>query len=617
MKKILLFLIVALFLTSCSTGKKPPTDPGALVSVSTDSTIGVLLDEIPSSIREDLASDLLKKSNNFWVERAKTQLRLANYRLVYRTDFYEEEKQSLPLSPESVWEIEIKGTPHREMVDGHDLVVVDYLFTSTILASNDVELSEPNLGVVGGSWSEPFVFPIDPEFLFQRTRFACLDEAEFPPQSVDAEEVDAFYDQECEVEEELSNEGCHQTEMPEQSCVDTLTGKVGKVETDLVFTRLAWDQELADKVRVGIINNPEGADLVTYEEDFRTNRANYRYIEPNSCTLVENCVGSTGWRRLLQFATSDINTGGKDLLIGDVDYFVSGEGSELSRQGIFEYSACHNHYHFTHYGLVSYGNLKNKINFKQGFCLQSTSRPYNNELSPLYNNYAGCEYQGIGSGWADQYKIGLDCQWLDVTEVAAKEQPVTNEITFFSNPDQFLCEGKQVLDAEGNQIYEPTEFKTEEGKPVFRPQCEFTPGALENNVDSYQIILPKEGEGYVTEECKTNMLSPTRNCGFTKLVEKKTCAPGSAVKLQCQVAKGVAPQIVRVCDYSHVQGIAIPCTYNGPFNAQSLANEIVETSTEVAFNCPIARDENEPGGSYSIYVAPVNSDDAIEEVTCA
>jgi len=616
MKKILIILLVTLFIAGCGTEESTSAEPGALVSVSTDSTVGVLLDEIPSSIREDLASDLLKKPNHFWIERAKAQLRLANYRLVYRTDFYEEEKQSLPLPPESVWGIEIKGLPRREEVEGHDLVVVDYLFTSTILASNDVGLSEPNLGVVEGFWNEPFVFPLDPEFLFQRTGFACLDEAEFPPHSVDPEEVDGFYDQECDVEEELSNEGCHQTEMPEQSCVDALIGKIGKMETDILFTRLAWNQELADKVRVGIVNNPDGADLVTYEEDFRTNRANYRYIEMNSCTLLENCVGGTGWRRLLQFATSDINAGGKDLLIGEVDYFVSGEGSELSRQGIFEYSACHDHYHFAHYGLLSYGDTKKNINFKQGFCLQSTSRPYNNEFSPLYNNYAGCEYQGIGSGWADQYKIGLDCQWLDVTEVDAK-QPVTKEITFFSNPDKFLCEGNHVLDAEGNQIYEPTGFKTEEGKPVFRPQCEFTPGALENNADSYRITLPKEDEGYVTEGCKNNEISPTRNCGFTKLVEKNTCNPGSTVKLQCQLATPSAPQIVRICDYSNVLGTAIPCTYNGPFNAQSLANEIVETTTEVAFTCPTARDENELGGTYSIYIAPVNSDDAIGQVNCA
>ena len=152
---------------------------------------------------------------------------------------------------------------------------------------------------------------------------------------------------------------------------------------------------------------------------------------------------------------------------------------------------------------------------------------------------------------------------------------------------------------------------------MFRPQCEFTPGALENNADSYRITLPKEDEGYVKKGCKNNEISPTRNCGFTKLVEKNTCNPGSTVKLQCQLATPSAPQIVRICDYSNVLGTAIPCTYNGPFNAQSLANEIVETTTEVAFTCPTARDENELGGTYSIYIAPVNSDDAIGQVTCA
>ena len=64
--------------------------------------------------------------------------------------------------------------------------------------------------------------------------------------------------------------GCHQTEMPEQSCVKALDEMVGKIEVDIVFERIAWDDELADIVRRGEITNPSGSDLKIFEEEFYT-----------------------------------------------------------------------------------------------------------------------------------------------------------------------------------------------------------------------------------------------------------------------------------------------------------------------------------------------------------
>ena len=51
-------------------------------------------------------------------------------------------------------------------------------------------VSEPQLRQVGGAWNEPYVLPIDPELLFQRTGYACMDEDSFPFNS-----VGAHYDQ--------------------------------------------------------------------------------------------------------------------------------------------------------------------------------------------------------------------------------------------------------------------------------------------------------------------------------------------------------------------------------------------------------------------------------------
>jgi hypothetical protein len=594
-------------------------EKGALVGVSMKSKVAVLLDEIPESMRERTTLTLVSKPESFWKERAKRQAKLATYRLVFRDAYYgdseekhalEKPKQALPLPPDSVWNIQL-GKPRRETIEGHDVVVADYELTSVILTDRESPgISEPNLAIVGGSWEEPFVFPLDPELLFQRTRFACMDEAEFPHFSVDAEDVETFYDQECEVEEELSRDGCHQTELPEMSCVEALTAKTGKIETSIVFVRLPWDSRIADQVRVGEITNPTGADLQSYKEQFHVNRISYRYIPPDSCTLVEKCVGAPGWRRLLQFGAADKNTGTKTLDIGEVDYFVEGTGTKLSEMGIFEHNECHDHFHFPYYGSFTYGGKV--VNQKYGFCLQSTNRVNNLEISPLYNPYAGCGHQGVEVGWVDEYTAGIECQWVDVTDFDTTQKPFTGKLEFISNPHGFLCEGTPLVNAQGNQQYELTEFKTADGKPVYRPKCRLFEGWFDNNVDSYEITLPLTGEGYVTAPCSKGEIGPLRNCGFKMQTKIATCTPGKEVRLKCS-ANGA---VVRICDYSKALQTGIPCTYNGPHNALSLANEIVEKQAEITFTCPTARDEKETGGAYSIYTAPILPEDQAQNVIC-
>src|SRR3989338_4627136 len=206
---------------------------GALIGVFMNSKVGVLLDEIPKSSRDIVVSSLVSMPESFWKQKAKNQLRLTSYRLIFREDFYPDEgKLQLPLPPENLWDIQFDLPPTRETINGHDLVIVGYHFTSTLLSDKESPgTSEPSLGNIGGVWDEPFILPLDPDLLFQRTRFACLDEAEFPPHSVDPEDLATFYDQDCEVEEELSNTGCHQTELPDISCIDALDKNIGKIET--------------------------------------------------------------------------------------------------------------------------------------------------------------------------------------------------------------------------------------------------------------------------------------------------------------------------------------------------------------------------------------------------
>ena len=110
----------------------------------------------------------------------------------------------------------------------------------------DVNVMEPELAKVGGVWDEPFILPVDPELLFQRTGYACMDEVGFPLNSVDSEETAVFYDQECVAQGELSKTECHQTALPKDSCVDALDKSVGKIETKVHFERLPWDKAVAE-----------------------------------------------------------------------------------------------------------------------------------------------------------------------------------------------------------------------------------------------------------------------------------------------------------------------------------------------------------------------------------
>ncbi len=587
---------------------------GALVNLTMSSQVGVLLDEIPKTQRDMVADNILIEPEDYWKHRAKEQVKLMDYRLVFRDSYYPDDngsKGALPLPAEEIWNIKLVGQPMRTNVDDHDYVLTNYTFESTILTDIDSPgRSESALESIGGKLEEPFVLPIDPTLIFQRTEFACMSENQFPPNSVDAEEVDTFFEYEVDTSGILSIEDSHQAIMPDLSCVDSMVSKIGTVNTSLIFQRIPWDPKIGDSVRVGEITNPTGPDLIVEKSELESNRVVYRYITPDSCAIVEGSIsGGPGWHRLLQFSAADRNFGSKALEIGPIDYFIKGNDTDLSTRGIYEYSLCHNHYHFAHYGYFSFGS--EPTNHKMGFCLQSTSRASNNELSPLLNSYPSCAHQGIGPGWLDEYKIGLEGQWVDITRVNTSKSVVTDELLFHSNPDGFLCEGNPVLDVNGSRVYEPTEFKTADGLTVYNPKCDFGKGTLDNNIHSYNVTIPLDGEGYVTDNCKNGEIGPLRNCGFEKVKELVcNCTPGQEINLSFTIPQGVPPQVVRICDYSTSLATAIPCTYNGPYNAKSLTNIVVDSTANISFTSPKALDNNELGGQFSIYAAPLLPSDS-------
>jgi hypothetical protein len=613
MAKRLAALLVAAMLSCAPETIEGKVDPGALIKTNMNGTVGVLLDEIPANMRDRVAAGLINQGSAFWLARARRQIKLTTYRLVFRQYFYGSgtgARQQLPLPPESVQRVSLTSSPRRTTVGTHDYVLVDYSMDSHLLTTfTSPKEADSRLGNIAGVVEEPFTLPVDPELLFQRTGYACVDEEDFPPNSVDSEEMDSFYDQDCTVESSLSSVGqCHLTALPTKSCRQALTDSVGSFDTKVRFERVKWDTKIADQVRVGNLTNTNGPDLQLIEEEFKENRVVYKYIPANSCTVVEQCVGGPGWRRLLQFSTSDKNMGSKTLEVGYVDYYLSGKNGYVSDWGLFEFSACHQHYHFQHYGDFHYGP---EIERKNGFCLQSTARVGNHESGPLTNAYGGCDHQGVEASWADQYKAGLECQWVDVTTVDTSTRAKTYPLSFTSNPDGFLCEGTPVLDENGQPIWEPTQFKTATGGTVHKQKCDFYPQWLDNNSHSYNVTIGQSGESFVNLPCDRGQEGPLRNCGFEPPTTNLNCTAGATTTVSCTVASGGKPQVARLCEYSFGLGVGTACRWE-----DAAANAVVDGTSSFTFKCPAARDATEPGGRVTLYTAPVFSADADARVTC-
>ena len=75
--------------------------------------------------------------------------------------------------------------------------------------------------------------------------------------------------------------------------------------------------------------------------------------------------------------------------------------------------------------------------------------------------------------------------------------------------------------------------------------------------------------------------------------------------MSLRTAPGEPPQVARLCETSRVLGTGVACTYR-----DALAHAIVtDEAAPVTFTCPGPRDDREPGGQFSVYVAPLSPAD--------
>ena len=402
---------------------------GALVSVRAQSMVGVKYSDLPAD-SWNLARALLDtKDDTFWRSLAVQQFKLTMNRLVFRPTYYRDVKPpiyrgTLALNLHQFWRINFLGQPRSTIVDGHSLVVRDFTFHVMLISdAASVMKSDDRLANMSGSLVENFILPVDPMLLLQRTGMACMSEDSWPPNSVDPETTEYFYDNTCTVEKPQPPEtvGCQQCHcrfpLPTMTCEEALSAFVGRVNVTLNFTRVKYDKLVATEWRfpkepsVNSFGHVAPVNLVEYLPALQQTRLIYLYIDVTGCEMVERCVGGSGWRRLLVFSTAVSNLGTQDSRLGSVPYFADGFPSdEVTKHHIFEYSACHKHFHFAHYGSFTFGNSTDPSglsNMKRGFCLQAVQRYANAEWSPLNQEYYTCSLQGVPAGWQDIYQGGV------------------------------------------------------------------------------------------------------------------------------------------------------------------------------------------------------------------
>jgi hypothetical protein len=590
---------------------RPLSDPpGALVKMDMDSTVGVLLDEIPVAIRDQAVATLLAEPAEFWTDRAAQQIWLTDYRLDYRGFYYPNAnppKGSLPLPPSEVRHYSLTGSVHRTQIGTHDYVAVNYHFSTYMITdAASPGASEPALDSIGGTWDEPFLLPVDPILVFQRSGYACMDESAIPAGSVFGEAVRYFYDQACGIETPATSL-CHVTQFPNITCADALPLYIGMVTPNMHYTHLAYDPEVAENYRVGSVVNNQGSMLGISMEQLQEHAVVYRYIPPDTCGIGSGPAPTSGWRRFLIFSSGVYNDGSEPIDFGDQTLATD---PYVINNVLTPEPNCDSYDHFTGYGNYSFaGNL----GAKQAYCIGDGDRYLNVENASLTTNYITCTHQGIDTGYGDSYQWGLPNQWVDITDLP---DTVSGNLKFALNPDKLICEG-QTIDSNNKPVdptnmaalvFNQTNILNANGQQVGRVRCKRFPDQDETNTAS--VSFTSSPGSYVDLACHNGELGPKRDCGFQAQPGLHTCVAGSTVNLKCHT-RG-SKQVLRICERSEVLGVGVSCTF-----PDSVFNEVVDGNVEfVSFACPAVRDSTTGAGGYSVYEAPVLPQGASDDLDC-
>jgi hypothetical protein len=212
------------------------------------------------------------------------------------------------------------------------------------------------------------------------------------------------------------------------------------------------------------------ASWVVYEETFAS----------NGCTAIEG--GFAGGTYLtLRFSVSTPNIGDADIAIGDPNQHIdpNGDGDFSDSDGLYEFAACHRHYHFRNYAryeilpINSDGSLGSPIQArKMGFCMIDTT-PWKATEAPRAAVYRSCGApgipgnQGVSTGWADQYFKWLSGQFFLLNDPSDPIPAGDYVIRITVNPP-FAAQAGEVcphVDGSGNcRMFEESDYNNNVGE---------------------------------------------------------------------------------------------------------------------------------------------------------
>jgi hypothetical protein len=212
--------------------------------------------------------------------------------------------------------------------------------------------------------------------------------------------------------------------------------------------------------------DPRGCpDLVLNAQKLNSAHLATETFPASDCSVQEGQVGGAGTRRLLEFPYSTPNLGPGALIIGDP--------LDPANSSLFEWGACHGHYHFKKYAayrlwtpadftrfqqlkaqnpsmlsgdIIARNGLQPVVGTKRGFCvIDYGPAPEFTQGQRDKKTYTDCGYgttihgnQGLSVGWADTYVSKLPGQWIDVTNVADGDYILEVE----TNPERFFQEAR-------------------------------------------------------------------------------------------------------------------------------------------------------------------------------
>ena len=138
-------------------------------------------------------------------------------------------------------------------------------------------------------------------------------------------------------------------------------------------------------------------------------------LSPNACSVIEGDV-TPGERLLVRFTVGIANIGDADIYVGNPQDHID------ANDGLFEFAACHQHYHFRNYAKYELidpatGNVWRAA--KRGFCMLDTD-PNPAWLSGaagpgFYRSCGSTQHagnQGVSVGWTDTYRFFLGGQYF-------------------------------------------------------------------------------------------------------------------------------------------------------------------------------------------------------------